>query len=189
MDGSELAAIDHIVVVYQENWSFDALYGSFPGANGIASASPASLNQRDRLTGLPLAGMSNYNNVSRTIPIQNPPVQLNGANVQDRRFLTDTNNVNSPTLVNTLLPFNLLPFLAPADLTGDIVHRYWQEQFQINDGFYPIVDYLLHPTHFTRYIKSLKKKHVLFLDQIIQPDGHFLNTWPETIRKLSITKG
>ncbi len=34
------AKVKHIVVVYQENWSFDSLYGRFPGANGIANASP-----------------------------------------------------------------------------------------------------------------------------------------------------
>ena len=27
--------IQHIVVIYQENWSFDALYGKYPGANGV----------------------------------------------------------------------------------------------------------------------------------------------------------
>ena len=30
-----LSSIDHIVVIYQENWSFDGQYGSFPGANGV----------------------------------------------------------------------------------------------------------------------------------------------------------
>src|SRR5689334_11282218 len=33
-----LDQINHIVVVYQENWSFDSLYGLFPGANGIVNA-------------------------------------------------------------------------------------------------------------------------------------------------------
>ena len=28
-------AIKHIIVIYQENWSFDGLYGDFPGANGL----------------------------------------------------------------------------------------------------------------------------------------------------------
>jgi phospholipase C len=27
--------VQHIVVIYQENWSFDSLYGQFPGANGL----------------------------------------------------------------------------------------------------------------------------------------------------------
>src|SRR5260221_6331311 len=29
------AHVQHIVVVYQENWSFDSLYGQFPGVNGL----------------------------------------------------------------------------------------------------------------------------------------------------------
>jgi len=29
---SELRHIKHIVVIYQENWSFDSLYGLFPGS-------------------------------------------------------------------------------------------------------------------------------------------------------------
>ena len=37
-----LSNIDHIIVVYQENWPFDGLYGSFPGANGLSNASAAS---------------------------------------------------------------------------------------------------------------------------------------------------
>ena len=31
-----LAKIDHIVVIYLENRSFDSLFGNFPGANGLA---------------------------------------------------------------------------------------------------------------------------------------------------------
>jgi phospholipase C len=37
-----LERIDHIVVIYQENWSFDSLFGLFPGADGIANAVNAS---------------------------------------------------------------------------------------------------------------------------------------------------
>ena len=33
-----LTEIKHIIVIYQENWSFDALYGQFPGANGYANS-------------------------------------------------------------------------------------------------------------------------------------------------------
>src|SRR5215472_8823539 len=33
---SKLRRIGHIIVIYQENWSFDSLYGQFPGANGYA---------------------------------------------------------------------------------------------------------------------------------------------------------
>ena len=43
-----VAGIEHIVVIYAENRSFDHLYGLFPGANGIANATPASYVQVDR---------------------------------------------------------------------------------------------------------------------------------------------
>ena len=42
-----LAGIEHIVVIYAENRSFDHLYGLFPGANGIANATPAQYTQVD----------------------------------------------------------------------------------------------------------------------------------------------
>ena len=34
----DLKEIGHIIVIYQENWSFDSLYGQFPGANGYANS-------------------------------------------------------------------------------------------------------------------------------------------------------
>jgi phospholipase C len=35
---AEIGKIQHVIVIYQENWSFDGLYGKFPGADGIANA-------------------------------------------------------------------------------------------------------------------------------------------------------
>ena len=37
--------INHLIVLYQENWSFDSLYGYFPGADGIKNASSTALQQ------------------------------------------------------------------------------------------------------------------------------------------------
>src|SRR5882762_11954470 len=42
-----LARIEHIVVIYAENRSFDNLYGLFPGADGVASATPEQYTQVD----------------------------------------------------------------------------------------------------------------------------------------------
>src|SRR5581483_9151941 len=42
-----LDRIQHIVVIYAENRSFDNLYGLFPGANGIANAKPENTLQVD----------------------------------------------------------------------------------------------------------------------------------------------
>src|ERR1700756_1660013 len=36
-----ITKINHVVVIYQENRSFDSLYGNFPGANGLAQAGGA----------------------------------------------------------------------------------------------------------------------------------------------------
>src|SRR5436305_14301180 len=42
-----LGKIKNIVVIYAENRSFDHLYGTFPGANGIANATKQQYLQRD----------------------------------------------------------------------------------------------------------------------------------------------
>ena len=131
---TDFAGLNHLIVIYQENWSFDSLYGKFPGANGLTNVTVTSTNQIDRVTGglISALGPNSYDPVSSTIPIQNPPVPLNGT--QDKRFLSDTNNLNSPTVLNTLLPYDLAGYVDPSANTGDLVHRYWQEQFQINGG-------------------------------------------------------
>ncbi len=152
---SALNSIDHIIVVYQENWSFDGLYGSFPGANGITSASSASLAQVDRLNGNALStelGADSFNRISQTgntgnAPLvltsntnsnpgtlNNPPQPLGsptGSSVVDTRFNTNASDPRSALSVNTLAPYLLPSAVNPTVLTGDIVHRYWHEQFQI----------------------------------------------------------
>ena len=44
-DGKQLSKIQHIVVVYEENHSFDNLYGGWEGVNGRANADAARTNQ------------------------------------------------------------------------------------------------------------------------------------------------
>jgi phospholipase C len=114
-----LNQIDHFVVVYQENWSFDSLYGFFPGANGIANATNAD-------------GSLKVPQVSKTgEPITTlPPVKGPDGNV-DPRF-----PLNLPAR-----PYNSVPFLTqnappgdPAGLTGDMIHRFYTEQQQIDGG-------------------------------------------------------
>jgi acid phosphatase len=108
---SPLQHIDHFVVIYQENWSFDGLYGNFPGANGIANASPTALTQLDRVTGLPL---------TTALPLY--PGQINDPNIPDNA-ITD-----APS------PYDLGQYLSPSAHTSDIVHRFFQEQSQIDQG-------------------------------------------------------
>jgi phospholipase C len=104
------ARVNHIVVVYQENWSFDGLYGHFPGANGISNASPGTLRQVDK-SGKPLA--------AAPLPVNGKDVDPNFADI-------------APTL--PLKPYDLLSLVSPATQTGDIVHRFYTQQLQIDGG-------------------------------------------------------
>src|SRR5258708_2573304 len=49
-DAQLRAHVKHIVVIYQENWSFDSLYGQFPGVNGLQNGFD-TLPQLDQTSG------------------------------------------------------------------------------------------------------------------------------------------
>ena len=108
---SSMGSIDYVIVIYQENWSFDALFGKFPGANGIANASPASLAQTGKdgkpYTTLP-PSIDNW---------KNPPVV-------ETRIPPDL----------PVAPFDLAKYVPPEATTGNPLHRFYQQQFQINGG-------------------------------------------------------
>ena len=102
--------VKHIVVIYQENWSFDGLYGKFPGANGIANATE-TVAQTDRRGKV-------YEVLPQPMNTEWVPA------VPDRRFPGDL----------PIAPFDLNQFVKPDDKTGDLAHRFYHEQFQINGG-------------------------------------------------------
>jgi len=124
--------IQNIIVICQENWSFDSLYGLFPGANGVFRASTVSLTQRDRLTGEPYSSQlgQTFDLVSGSLSLTTPPQPIDN-NVSPAQIDT-----RFPSNLNTLLPYNLVTKanLQTSDKTGDIVHRFWHEQAQINHG-------------------------------------------------------
>ena len=106
-----LERINHFIIIYQENWSFDALYGKFPEANGLANADPVTIRQVDR-NDVP------YGTLPQPIDRRpNPPVP-------DARFPTDLPNE----------PFNLAQFLSPMEIPGSPVHEFYRQQHQINGG-------------------------------------------------------
>jgi phospholipase C len=96
--------VDHVVVIYMENHSFDNLYGSFPGANGLSNATSAEFTQIDTATGLPYS----------TLPWS------------DASF--------SPTPVLPNRPFDIGQLRSIGEPTRDLVHRYYQEINQIDRG-------------------------------------------------------
>jgi phospholipase C len=93
--------LQHIVVIYMENHSFDNLYGEFPGANGLSNAGDHA-TQIDR-SGHPY----------RELP--SPP-----------------GNAFPPNLPNA--PFNIEQFVPINAKTPDLIHRFYQQQGQIDDG-------------------------------------------------------
>src|SRR6476660_5264233 len=64
-----LERLRHIIVIYQENWSFDSLYGQFPGASGYAYSF-------DTLPQVDLKASPPYS----SLVYKTPPPLLNGAN-------------------------------------------------------------------------------------------------------------
>jgi phospholipase C len=99
--GNQIDQIGHIVVIYMENRSFDNLYGSFPGVEGLSSPT-ANVSQIDDATQLP------YPTLPQT----------------DARIPMDLPN----------RPFDVSTYIAADMRTDDPVHRFYQEQWQINGG-------------------------------------------------------
>jgi len=98
-----LNKLNHVVVIYLENHSFDNLYGEFPGAEGLSSPAALSAPKQVDLTGT----------VFTTLP------QIPGA-------LFPTTLPNAPFPIEDYVPATVAPH--------DLVHRYYQEQAQIDSG-------------------------------------------------------
>jgi len=110
-----LHKIQHIVVIYAENRSFDNLYGLFPGANGIAQATPEQYRQKDR------DGISTLDTL--------PPVW------PDARHPSLGPTEHTSGLPNRPFRIDAPPIDYPLNIpTRDLVHRYYQHIEQINGG-------------------------------------------------------
>jgi acid phosphatase len=124
--------IQTIVVIYAENRSFDNLYGSFPGANGLANAPPAAVTQLDRdgkpMRGLPAIWGGIAAKVIQGAPVAPTPLTQG----QTAVFL---NSFNHPYDVAALYQTG-----GPADTDAlrytnrDLYHRFYENQMQINGG-------------------------------------------------------
>jgi acid phosphatase len=102
--------LQHIIVVYLENHSFDNLFGTFPGANGLARAGAAA-RQVDA-DGKPYARLPPVFDAYKKPPGPDPRFP---ANLPNRPFLIDK-------------------YVNQSDKVPDLVHRYYQEQAQIDGG-------------------------------------------------------
>jgi len=102
--------IDHIILIYLENHSFDDLFGNFPGADGLSKAGKRSV-QVDK-DGKP------YKTLPPVIDTTKKPPAL------DPRFPADL--PNRPFPINKYVPIDTK--------FGDLVHRFYHEQEQIDGG-------------------------------------------------------
>jgi phospholipase C len=139
---SALGQINHIVVIYQENHSFDNLYGTWEGVNGLSRADSVNTLQVGQ-DGTPYTCLK-QNDVNLATPPQ--PATC-----------TDTTTGTAFSSNFTNQPFNIDDFIAstdttcpkpgvfaangvpkgsglPGGCTEDLVHRYYQEQYQLNGG-------------------------------------------------------
>ncbi len=105
-----LARIEHVVVIYGENRSFDNLFGTFPGADGIAQASQTSRLQLD-MDGKPLPHLPPVWRGSSPDPAY-------GRSLPNGPFAIDASPAGMPLSVPT----------------RDLVHRYYQNREQIDGG-------------------------------------------------------
>lgn len=104
-----LGKIDHIVVIYAENRSFDHLYGNFPGAEGIAQATTEQKTQIDH-DGKPLPQLLVFGRDGKPDP--RFPAMPNGP------FRIDADPINAPLDKVVLSP----------------THAFYHNQEQINGG-------------------------------------------------------
>jgi acid phosphatase len=105
-----LSQVEHIVVIYAENRSFDHLYGLFPGAEGIAQATAVQKTQVDH-DGTPLPTL--------------PPVYEAGK-VSDR---FPQGLPNGPFRIDQAPVSRRMDEVLPSP-----IHNFWQSQEQIAGG-------------------------------------------------------
>ena len=102
----ENVPIDHLIIFYQENHTFDNLYGQFPGANGLDK---------------PSARIEQVNEEGK--PYKTLPQPLRHGK-PDERFPEDL--PNAPFLINR--------YVSPSELTGDPIHAFYHYKLQMNNG-------------------------------------------------------
>jgi len=104
-----IGKIEHIVVIYLENHSFDDLFGKFPGANGLSNAGKRAI-QVDK-------DAKPY----KTLP---PVVDASQQSKPDPRFPTDLPN----------RPFDLNKYVPLDQKYPSAIHAYLHEIAQIDGG-------------------------------------------------------
>ena len=145
-----LAKIKHIVVIYEENHSFDNLYGGWEGVNGRSSADAAHTTQVN-VAGVPYTCLK-QNDVNLVSPtplatsctdsstgtpggtfasaFPNAPFSID--NVIAANDATCPKPLQGFSFPNGVLKTSGVGL--PGGCTRDLVHKFYQEQYQIDGG-------------------------------------------------------
>jgi phospholipase C len=140
----QLAKVKRVVVIYEENHSFDNLYGGWEGVNGLSNATTAEKAQLNQ-AGTPFTCLLQVD-----VNLTSPPLGSE---------CTDTTTGSSFTSHFVNAPFAIDDYITPSDTTcpppaqafsfpngvkkgaglpggctRDLVHEFYQEQYQLNGG-------------------------------------------------------
>jgi acid phosphatase len=137
-EGNPLKGIQHIVVIYEENHSFDNLYGGWEGVTGLSSAKASHTTQISQ-AGTPYKCL-----LQNDLNLTSPPLAVTCTD-----GTTMSNFENKPFTIDGFIPASATTCPAPGAFyphgvpngtglpggcTADIVHRFYQEQYQLNGG-------------------------------------------------------
>jgi acid phosphatase len=131
--------IQRIVVIYEENHSFDNLYGGWEGVNGLADADAAHTTQVNQ-AGTPFTCL-----LQDDVNLATPPLSATchdatpfDSHFTNKPFRIDDFIVPADTTCPTPGTFPTNGVLKgsglPGGCTRDLVHRFYQEQYQLNGG-------------------------------------------------------
>lgn len=123
-----LEKIKNVVVIYAENRGFDTLYGMFPGANGIPGVNPTSSTKSPE-------PQKDFD--GSTLPVL-PPVWTGVTAAGQALTITQTQTTGMPNKMFRIDDpagfYNTGTVIDQSVITRDLVHRFYNNQMQINGG-------------------------------------------------------
>jgi phospholipase C len=154
-DANKLREVKHIVVIYEENHSFDNLYGGWERVNGPQNADAlhtTQLGQTGPTSFAPYECLYQDDANLQAKSAANPTAPLTDTCDNTTGGSFPSHFANAPFTIDdyiastaaTCPPSPLVAFSrangwldgtgAPGGCTRDIVHRFYEEQFQLNGG-------------------------------------------------------
>jgi acid phosphatase len=124
------AKVKNIVVIYAENRSFDSLFGNFPGANGLSALTDSR--------GQPTAVYAPQKDRDGSTVMSVLPQTWGGVTAGGvTPVVTQVQSAglpNAPFAVETAFQTSANATLTTTTATRDLVHRFFENQMQINGG-------------------------------------------------------